>query len=532
MGAIFERKISRYTQLGTYPPLDPIQGPNFFTQTVTLQFEDIEHYSLLEILPAATYSQQSEQTGGKMTPGKGVADLSLTAKYGITSRLIFDGTINPDFSQVEADAGQVDFNLRYALFFPEKRPFFLEGLEKFHFGGYHGQDPLQAVVYTRMIVEPLLGAKLNGKIGTKNTVAAIYAMDNLPEDEPADYAHVGIFRYKRALAEDSFIGGFYTGRERENGYNRVFGLDGQLRINKSSIFGYHGFLSSSDQDVRSSREDGHALGLHYYYNTRNWILMLGLQDLTEDFHTEVGYITRTGITRFRTGIMHMFHPKSGIIKRIDPVIHSNQIYDKPSGFYETDNSLDIRFILPKSTTILFGYRYSNEVWQNERFSTSRARFTGASQITKKLHLSLNYNHGNKIRYVENPYQGRGNDVMASLTYLPLGQLHLELSLLYSDFTQQADSQKEFDYTIIRSKNTFQVNKYLFFRAVVEYNSFRKRLMTDFLASFTYIPGTVIHIGYGSLYEKIRWEEGDYRPSDTFLEMNRGFFFKASYLWRL
>lgn len=67
---------------------------------------------------------------------------------------------------------------------------------------------------------------------------------------------------------------------------------------------------------------------------------------------------------------------------------------------------------------------------------------------------------------------------------------------------------------------------------MEYNSFRKRLMTDFLASFTYIPGTVIHIGYGSLYEKIRWEEGDYRPSDNFLETQRGFFFKASYLWRL
>jgi hypothetical protein len=145
---------------------------------------------------------------------------------------------------------------------------------------------------------------------------------------------------------------------------------------------------------------------------------------------------------------------------------------------------------------------------------------------------LNYYYGNKIRYIENPYQGKGNDVIASLTFLPLGHFHLEISLLYSDFTRQEDSTKEYDYTIIHSKNTFQVNKYLFFRAIVEYNSFRKRLMTDFLASFTYIPGTVIHIGYGSLYEKIRWEEGDYRPSDNFLETRRGFFFKASYLWRL
>ena len=532
MGVIFERKISRHTELGTYPPLDPVQGPNFFTQTVTLLFDAIKHYSLFEALPAVTYSQQSELVKGRLISGKGVGDLSLTAKYGITSRLIFDGTINPDFSQVEADAGQVDFNLRYALYFPEKRPFFLEGLEKFHFGGRHSGDPLQAVVHTRTIVEPLLGAKVNGKIGSKNTLAAIYAMDKLPDNDPNDYAHFGIFRYKRALANDSFIGGFYTGRERKNGHNRVFGLDGQMRINKSSIFSYHGFLSSSQLDTGSSPEDGHALGLHYHYNTRNWVIMLGFQDLTADFRTETGYITRTGITRFRSGIMRMFYPKSSIIKRMEPLIHSSHIYDKPSGLYETNNSLDMRFLLPKSTSILFGYRYSTEVWQNERFSTSRARLIGSSQINRKLFISLNYNYGNKIRYVQDPYQGRGNDLMASLTFLPLGQLHLELSLLYSDFTRQADSRKEFDYTILRSKNTFQVNKYLFFRAIVEYNSFRKQLMTDFLASFTYIPGTVIHIGYGSLYERIRWEEGDYRPSDTFMETRRGFFFKASYLWRL
>ncbi len=532
MGVIFERKINRHTELGTYPPLDPAQGPNFFTQTVTLLFEDIEHYTLFEAIPAATYSRRSEQEKGKLISGKGLGDLSLTAKYGITSRLIFDGTINPDFSQVEADAGQVDFNLRYALFFPEKRPFFLEGLEKFHFGGNYGSDPLQAVVHTRTIAEPLLGAKLNGKIGAKNTVAAIYAMDKLPEDEPDDYAHVGIFRYKRTLADDSFIGGFYTGRDRKNGYNQVFGLDGQMRINKSSIFGYHGFLSASKQDAYSSREEGHALGLHYFYNTRNWIIMLGLQDLAEDFRTETGYITRTGITRFRSGIMRMFYPKSSIIKRIDPLVHSSLIHDKPSGLYETNNSLDLRFILPKSTTILFGYRYSTEVWLNERFSTSRARFVASSQFTKKLYFSLNYNYGEKIRYVANPYQGSGHDIIALVTFLPSQKLHLELRLLYSDFTRQTDSRKEFYYTIVRSMNTFQVNKYLFFRAILEYNSFRKQLMTDFLASFTYIPGTVIHIGYGSLYERIRWEEREYRPSNNFLETRRGFFFKASYLWRL
>jgi hypothetical protein len=68
--------------------------------------------------------------------------------------------------------------------------------------------------------------------------------------------------------------------------------------------------------------------------------------------------------------------------------------------------------------------------------------------------------------------------------------------------------------------------------ILEYNSFYESLMTDLLASFTYIPGTVVHIGYGSLYERIAWREDRYEPSDRFLETKRGFFFKVSYLWRL
>ncbi len=532
MGVIFERMISRRSEAGTYPALDPKQGPNFLTQTRPLIFHDVKHYTLFEVLPGVTYSHRSEHEQGNLASKGGVGDLSLTAKYGITSHLIFDGTINPDFSQVEADAGQVDFNLRYALFFEEKRPFFLEGLEKFNFGGFHEGDPLSEVMHTRSIVDPLVGFKLNGRIGDRNTVAAIYAMDKLPEEQPENYAHFGIFRYKRALANDSFIGGFYTSRERERGFNRVFGLDGQWRLNKSSLFGYHGFLSSTRLDEESARSDGHALGLHYMYATRDWVVMLGLQDISEDFQTETGYITRNGITRFRSGIMRMFYPQSGIIKRIDPIVHSTQIRDRFSNLYETDNSLDLRFLLLRNSIIVFGYRYSTEIWLDERFNTSRGRFIASSQVTKQLSFNLHYYYQKKIRYVAVPYQGSGNDAIASLTFLPSEKLHLELSLIYSDFYRDSDSEKEYDYTIFRNKTTFQVNKYLFFRAIVEYNSFRNRLMTDFLASFTYIPGTVIHIGYGSLFEKIKWEEGDYRPADNFLETRRGFFFKASYLWRL
>ena len=532
MGVIFERAISRRSEGGTYPPLDPKKGTNWLIQMRTIVFHDIKHYKLFELLPAVTYSRRNSIDQGKLASEGDVGELSLTAKYGITSRLILDGTYNPDFSHVEADAGQVDFNLRYALFFPEKRPFFLEGLEKFNFGGYDQGDPLGAIVHTRTIVDPLMGIKLNGKVGDKNTIASIYATDELLDTGEEDYAHLAIFRYKRALSEDGFIGGFYTGRERQSGFNRVLGADGQLRINPPSIFGFHFFHSQSKVDEKSPKENGHALGLHYFYNTRDMLLMLGLQDIAKNFRTETGYITRTGITRFRSGILRMFYPDSKIILRVDPMVHGFLIRDKFSDLYEAAIPLDLRLILPRNSSIVMGYRYATEVFLDEKFSTSGAKISARSQFTKQFFFSLSYNYGNKIRYIANPYQGSGNDASATLRYLPSEKLHLDLSVIYSDFYRNSDSAKEYDYTIIRSKNTYQVSKYLFFRGIVEYNSFRKRLMTDFLASFTYIPGTVVHFGYGSLYEKIKWEDGIYRNADGFLETKRGFFFKASFLWRL
>jgi len=531
MGVIFERQINRLSEIGTFPPLDPVQGPNFLTQTMTLVFDKIERYRLVEILPAVTASRNSEIEEGELRSPGGKSDLSLTAKYGITPELILDGTINPDFSQVEADAGQVDFNLRYALFFPETRPFFLEGLEKFNFGGSNAGDPIGNVVHTRTIVNPLMGFKLNGKISRRDTVAAIYAMDEMPEDSGDDFAHFTIFRYKRALAGDSFIGGFYTGRERAGGSNRVFGADGQLRINPSSVFGFHLFNAGTRRDEWEEGRNGHALGLHYMYMTRDWILMAGLQDVADGFHTETGYLTRTGITRLRTGALRMLYPESSFIQRIDPMVHSFHIYDHNSKLYETMNALDVRFYARRTTTFQIGGRYSTESFLGERFSTSQFRTRASSQITRSLTVALSYSRGRKIRYLAFPYQGFGSDAAASVTWLPSEKLHLGLSLVYSDFTRKSDSVREYEYTILRSRNVFQVNKYMFFRGILEYNTFHKTLMTDLLASFTYIPGTVIHLGYGSLQEKRRWADGAYRPADSFLETRRGLFFKASYLWR-
>ena len=104
---------------------------------------------------------------------------------------------------------------------------------------------------------------------------------------------------------------------------------------------------------------------------------------------------------------------------------------------------------------------------------------------------------------------------------------------FSDFYRDSDSQLIYEYPIFRERLTYQLNKYLFFRGIVEYNKYKRQLITDFLISFTYVPGTVIHLGYGALYQKTEWNEfqNRYVDSNNFLEAQRGFFFKMSYLWR-
>ncbi len=287
---------------------------------------------------------------------------SLTAKYGLTSDLILDGTYNPDFSQVESDAGQVDVNLRFALFYPEKRPFFTEGNENFNFaGGTHG-DPLFALVHTRSIVDPRAGVKLSGKLGKKNFLASLNAIDELPAGEADARAYFSVLRYKRALSDDSFLGAIYTGREREHGFNRVFGGDGLFRVNESSLLGFHTLASQTQNEPGAATKWDHALGLDYFYATRNLNMNLGAQDLSPNFQTETGFVTRIGISRVRAAVVPKIYPHNSFITRIDPTFHSIQLRDKQSGQYETDNGLALRFVLWRRSNLTFSYNYATEIF--------------------------------------------------------------------------------------------------------------------------------------------------------------------------
>ncbi len=536
MGVIFERNITRHSEMGTYPPLDPAKGAtaqNFQTSMNPVHMENIAPYRLFELLPAVTHHQKSELEEDELVSGDDRNDISLTARYGITSDLTLDGTINPDFSQVESDAGQVDINLRSPLFFPEKRLFFLEGRENFNFAGPSQYDPLKAVVHTRNIVNPLAGIKLSGKVGKKDTISTLYARDESPVGlEPGEEADFAIFRYKRTLYGDGYLGGFYTGRERPDGYNRVFGADGVFRLNPSSTLGYHAFASQTVDGELSPRESGHAVGAVYDRSTRNLTLDFTALDISEEFCTETGYLERAGVSTARIYAGPKFYPSESVIQRVEIEGATAHTYDKFSSIWESYNFLEGRLTFPRRTSISFVYNYSTEVYLGEEFDTTGVRLNSSSQVTRDLSLQASLGQGGAIFYAPAPYQGDSQNVSATLRYQATSKVEARVDYTYANFARRSTKQKIYDYAITRAKLTYQLNKYLFFRGIVEYNSFHDELTTDFLASFLYIPGTVVYFGYGSLYEKTAWRDGRYVPADRFLESQRGIFFKASYLWRL
>lgn len=535
MGLWLVRNIVKTSESLSYPPLNPEKGSTL-SQMQSIIVKDMKYDRVIEILPAFTNSRSQSHSNGKWEEINKESDISLTGKISITPSLTLDATYNPDFSQVEADAGHVDINLRYAIYYQEKRPFFLEGMDVFKFAGNTEEAPLYSIVHTRNIIDPVFGLKLSGNLGLKNNIAIIYAKDKLIqnlEQSENTYSNFGIMRFKHSVNNDNYYGGFITTNESDNNYNRIAGVDGRLRLSKISTAEFHFLKSLTKDNSKDTSKFGHALGLRYNLNTKKIIIDIGLQDISEDFQINTGFLTRAGLTRVGGFAMYRFYPKSKFFQRIEPFYWSFHILDKDSNMLESFNLFTLRTLMPRSSQFRLDIILANEVFAGKRFKTSGIGFQLSSQISKQLFFYLFYRNKGAIFYdINNPFAGRSNRASLSLNYQPFEKINNSISLTYSDFIRSTDNNKEYDYTIIRNHTTFQLNKYLFFRGIIEYNFFRKRLQLNFLTSFTYIPGTVMHIGYGSTLKKQRWDENNYVAYNKFMEYHRAFFFKVSYLWRL
>jgi hypothetical protein len=539
MGILFWRRISRLGMSGSWPDIEPGQG--IFNIHQSIIYENLKSPLNLEILPSFTWgrgnSRVSPQEWGESDTFN---DLGVGFKYGITSSITADITVNPDFSQVESDAFQVEVNRRYPIFYSEKRPFFMEGTDVFNFFtipyGY-----IQTAVHTRQILDPLWGVKLTGTVG-KTALGLLAAGDEWPGLEwdsganpyAGKKAYFTIARGKQSLGQDNYMGTIYSGREFGGGYNRVGGLDLGLRFFKNHKIQASYMQSYSQDPAGESKTNSPSYHFLYSYNSKPLGIMAAYEHIGRDFQMDSGFVRRTGLDEGWLWIGPSFYPnpeKLSWLKRIDPHLTFSYLHDLLTSMDDSFFRAAVDFSFTRQGSLGVQLVSEKESWKGETFDLSSFNIEGEVQLTKWIQMGGGFTLGKQIYYqAEHPYKGDYLGAGYGFTIQPNAKFSVTLSLHHSHLKKE--KEEIYNVNILYSRTTYQFNKYLFVRAIIQYDSYKKNLLTDILASFTFIPGTVIHLGYGGLYEKQDWQNDQWIPGEGQLRsMKRSFFFKASYLWR-
>ncbi len=297
-----------------------------------------KHLVLAPFATAGRVSSPSGPLGTSLDESEDDWDAGIDAKWTPNADTAIDITINPDFSQVESDVAQISANERFALFFPEKRPFFLEGLELF-------STPLTAV-YTRTITSPRWGARATGEIGD-NVYTLLVADDRgggsviIPGTElsglaPQDFGATSIIGRVRHDLGRSFVSMLVTDRENDGGsHNRVLGPDLLWRPNDYDRITAQFLLSDSENPNRPDLYGGwngeslrsHALHLEWYHGSRNWDWDLLYKDIGDEFRADLGFLPQVGVREAHVGLGHPFW-SDGKITKTRPYFSLRQVRDR------------------------------------------------------------------------------------------------------------------------------------------------------------------------------------------------------------
>lgn len=538
MRITFLRKISRYTTQYTFPTWK-LGGGSIVDQFARIKLEEISSSRVLEVLPSVTYSDQRVRNDNwqLVRPEEKRVHLGATAKVGLSSNLTLDVTVNPDFSHIESDQGQVDVNLRNPILYQEKRPFFLEGLEHFQVAGTGEESPVEMLVDTRNIIDPSLGIKLSGHTGRSGIVNSLFAIDRSRMPDPLDgsqeNSYYGIFRYKHLLKSDSYIGGIYTGKEYDGGYLRVGGLDVRMRINNKMFLDTY-YLYSFDKDPdRAAQNKGPALGGRLIYEDTKTYAVLSYHESSKDFKLNPGRLLREeGIRKFAGHGERYFYFTSDLIKRFTLGYSGELIRVKKYEMNESVHSFFARLDFPSSSYLSTGYSLGSENFLGTTYDTDHFYLMASSQPTKFISMSLAFQYGGSPHY-QQLVQGDLSMISATLLFQPTEKFASQFSYTRHVFHQRDTEVKQYDISIYFNKTSYQINKYLSLRGIVQYNNSSKKLLCDALLEFTYIPGTVIHFGYGPTYLKGNSPNSPFTLSsdNRFQIYSSTLFFKASYLFR-
>jgi Domain of unknown function (DUF5916) len=492
------------------------------------------------------------------------------AKVIIKDSIVLDGTINPDFSDVESDQPQFTVNQRYPVYFPELRPFFLENANYF-------TTPI-LLVYTRNIVHPEFGIRGTGKIGHTNL--GFFLIDDREPGEtvaPGDalYRHRATFavgRVSHDLGKDSSVGLIYTDQEFGGGWNRIGGLDFTARLTKNLTALGQMVESSTMAPTESGKPARYSAGpasyLEFQRSGRSFNLDTVNKDYSTGFQTQLGFIPTTNIYSDQTHITYQWFPKSKFFQSIG--VESNHLlaWDHQGNRLYHYATFDPFLLLPRNVVIApiggqnsdtLGPQDGTLLTRNKNFTENFGGLVLRGAPLTQLNLNIVAIRGGNVNY--NPVAGaipsllNQQTVQAQITWQPLRGLTTDNTYLLDRDHSVANDAPVYESQTFRTKINYQFTRSLSARMIVEYDSTlvnpaetsllrKKQIGTQALFTWLPHPGTAVYIGYNNDLQNLdralcnRGPSGVCDPNNPvppraldYLNDGRQFFIKASYLFR-
>lgn len=499
-------------------------------------------------VPYASIREQARPAGaagGSLENGPVRADAGLDLKWTPTADLALDATVNPDFSQVESDVAQIAANTRFALFYPEKRPFFLEGAELF-------RTPIPAI-YTRTVTSPRWGLRATGKTG--GTGFTLLVADDrgggtllLPGPQEStsvaqDFESLVVIGRLRRDVGRSFASFLFTDREaRGGGHNRVVGPDFQWVPGDDDRVSGQFLLSSTrgprradvPEAAKESEASDHALDLSWNHGTGRLGWSLEYADYGERFRADDGFVPQVGYRRGYALLTARFSP-TGFFSRIAPVLVEDYSQDRRGALLLSRTYPGVRFVGSGSTTGEVDLFFDRIRVGDRLFDRRQVSWQIDSSPNAALpKLSLAGFWGEDVD-VENARPGRGGEVTLSAGLRPDPRLAVDLSVSERWLDVDATGRRRlFTAEAERLKATWSFSARSFVRAVVEYASIRREpslyrssveasegtLTASALFAWKLNWQTVVFVGYGD--DRSRDAGGSLSRS------GRQFFLKASW----
>ena len=467
------------------------------------------HIELLPyVLPGASYEGSTAAT-------EGVFDAGLDLKYGVTPNLTADLTFNTDFAQVEADQEQVNLT-RFSLFFPEQRPFFLEGASIFDVGiprpSFRRPPPL-LLFYSRRIgladgrAIPILGGgKMTGKIGPYG-IGILNVLTNQFEDEETDISETDPFseprtnysvvRVNRDILTGSTVGGIFINKQDADAYNRTAGLDFSYRPTRE--INVQGLWSRTFEADISGNSNAFFMGGDW--RTNLFRLNASYTDIGEDFNPEVGYIQRTDVRRFRGDASYTPWPdKFGIREiqigpEIDLVLtQENELETQEITFdtdFEFETGDDIGFQIKNTAEHLdVGFDL-----QGEEIPEGDYNFT-AFQISMRTSSSRMIAGQLQVEFGEF-YSGTRRGLLIDATARPSAKLSIEPFIEFNRITLPGE---EFDANAFGGRIGYSFSTTFFTKLFAQWSTDRDVLSANLLVNYIYRPGSDIYFVFNQNYD--------------------------------